>query len=82
MLPVTTDLELLLAPVTVRMSAPSLESVLEPRTTLPLIVEVLRTLTESAPLPVITLPVIVEALSDRVSVLLTIVGVMERLSMP
>ena len=81
MLPVTTDLELPLAPVTVRMSAPSLESVMEPRTTLPLIVEVLRTLTESAPLPVLTLPVILEASRVRVSSWLTMEEMIEKLSM-
>ena len=67
MLPVITDLELLLAPVTVRVSAPSVESVLEPRVTLPVIVEVLTTFAASAPLPVITLPVMLEALRLRLS---------------
>ena len=72
MLPVITDLEVLLTPVTVKVSAPSLESVLEPRVTLPVIVEVLSTLTASAPLPVDTLPVTLDAFSVRESALLAV----------
>ena len=74
MLPVTTDLELLLAPVTVRVSPLSAESLLEPSVTLPVIVEVLSTLTPSAPLPVTTLPVMVEALRVRMSALPLVVS--------
>ena len=82
MLPLISDLELLLAPVTVRVSAPSAESVLEPRVTLPVILEVFNTLTESAPLPVVTLPVMLEASRERLSSWLTMVGMIVRLSMP
>ena len=81
MLPVITDLELLLAPVTVRVSAPSLESVLEPRVMSPVIVEVLTTLAVSAPLPVVTLPVMLEASRLRLSVWLTMEEMIEKLSM-
>ena len=69
MLPVTTDLEVVSAPVTVRVSPLSAESLLEPSVTLPVMVEVLSTLTPSAPLPVTTLPVMVDALRVSVSVL-------------
>ena len=84
MLPVISDLELLLAPVTVRESAPSAESVLEPRVTLPVILEVFNTLTASAPLPVVTLPVTFEASSDSESALLAVVvsPSMPRLMLP
>ena len=68
MLPVITDLELLLLPVTVRVSAPSWDTLL-PRVTSPVIVEVVSTLTASAPLPVVTSPVMLDAFSVRVSVL-------------
>ena len=70
MLPVISDFVPDATPVTVRLSPESLTSLLEPRFTLPVILEPLSTLTPSAPLPVVTLPVIVEALSVSVSVLL------------
>ena len=72
MLPPITDLDVVLAPVTVRLSPPSVVSPLAPRITSPLIVDAFSTLTESAPLPVPTLPVIVEASSVRESELLPV----------
>ena len=69
MLPPITDLDVVLAPVTVRLSPPSVVSPLAPRITSPLIVDAFSTLTESAPLPVLTSPVMLDALSVRVSVL-------------
>ena len=72
MLPPITDLDVVLAPVTVRLSPPSVVSPLAPRITSPVIVDAFSTLTESAPLPVPTLPVIVEALRVRESELLPV----------
>ena len=72
MLPPITDLDVVLAPVTVRLSPPSVVSPLAPRITSPLIVDAFSTLTESAPLPVLTSPVIVEASSVRESELLPV----------
>ena len=82
MLPVISDLVPDATPVNVRLSPESFTSLLEPRFTLPVILEPVSTLTASAPLPVVTSPVSVEALSVSVSLLLTLDGVMERLSMP
>ena len=86
MLPVISDLVPDATPVTVRVSPESLVSVLEPRVTLPVILEPPRTLTASAPLPVVTLPVMLEALRvSESSLLIPDVGVvtgMERLSIP
>ena len=61
MLPVITDLELLLAPVTVKESAPSAESLLTPRVRSPVSVDALVIEASSAPLPVLTAPVMLEA---------------------